>query len=251
MKPVKTNAPILDECCPACGGRFTISAASRRKRVQCPHCREVVSLTPPAEMNGTPAPAAAAPDWVARCEMLQARIETLEQQVEALAIAPRARTALIPERRHDFSPVPRDDLLPVDPPESREVFRKAAPEPEAAPCAVLARTFHPSTPAIGLLVAAGDGAGRRLAETLTGILSRAGWKIRGVTENPAPAIGLHGLTLVAAPELPLQRVMSTLHALREAGFAMTFQIDPDRGSDETVLIVADGGRPENGAEPPS
>ena len=253
----------MEQSCPACGGRFTVGSASRRKKVQCPQCREVVTLSPPSEVHGTPAgcESPAAPDWMARCEMLQARIETLEQQVEALTVAPRPRSSLISERVHDFSPVSRERLLPGDPAEShdgaapanggerREIFRTEMRAAEAVPREIVARNFQTLTPEIALLVAAGDGAARRLVEPLTAILAGAGWKVRGVTEDPAP--GCRGLTLAAAPTLPLHRVTSTLHALREAGFAMIFQLDPERGPSETVLIVGAGAGTENETEPPS
>ena len=256
------SAPILEQSCPACDGRFTVGSASRRKKVQCPQCREIVTLSPPSELNGTPDTSAghevpAAPDWMVRCEMLQARIEALEQQVEALTVAPRTRSSLIPERVHDFSPVSRERLLPRDPAEShdgaspadggerREIFRPEMRAAEAVPREVMARNFQPPTPEIALRVAAGDGAARRLVEPLTEILARAGWKVRGMSEVQAAAPGCRGLTLVAAPTLPLPRVTSTLNALREAGFAMTFQLDPELGPSETVLIVGDGAGSEN------
>lgn len=251
---VKTSAPILEQSCPACGGLFMISAGSRRKKVQCPQCREVVSLTPHAEVNGTPdASLTAVPEWMARCEKLQARIEALEQQVEALMVTPRNRAPLIAERRHDFSAVSREIMPPGDSAENhdapartdeglkREVFRA-----EELPSEVAARTFHPPTPEIMLLVAAGDGAARQLAETLTKILVRVGWKVRGVIEGQTLSGG-HGLTLTAGPALPLERVTSTLKALREAGFAMTFQLDPGCESSGTTLFVEAGGEAENEA----
>ena len=213
-----------------------------------------MSLPQPAEPNGTPVADAvreipATPEWIARCEMLQARIEALEQQVEALMVSPRTRASLLPERLHDFRPASREPLMPDAPPERREVFRTDPPAAEAASCGVLAGTFHPPTPEIGLLIAAGDAAARRLAETLGGILAGAGWKVRGLTEGHSAAHGCGGLTLIASPALPLQRVTNTLNALREAGFAMTYQLDPERSSGETVLIVAPAAAPENNAGP--
>ena len=260
---VKTSAPVLEQSCPACGGRFTVGSASRRKKVQCPQCREVVTLSPPSELKGTPDTSAgsespAAPDWMARCEMLQARIETLEQQVEALLVTPRTHSSLLPERLHDFNPGSRERRRPGDPRKSHEgapqtvgeeaceIFRPERPAGAVVPCGVLARNFQPATPEIGLLVPAGDEAARRLAATLTEILARAGWKVRGVTEIPAPAHGHHGLILAAAPTLPLARVTATLSALREAGFAIAFQLDPQREPSETLLIVGAGAGLENG-----
>ena len=230
------SAPILEQSCPACGGRFTVGAASRRKKVQCPQCREVVTLSPPSEMNATPETASPpAPDWRARCEMLQARIEALEQQVETLMVSPRLHSSLL----HEFSPVARERLPPDDPREN------PPPTGEAAPCKALARNFQPAIPEIGLRIAADDEAARRLAATLTGILVGAGWTVRGVTEDPAPAPPPHGLTLIAAPTLPLARVTATLHALREAGFAIAFQLDPQREPSETLLIVGAGAGSDN------
>ena len=243
---VKASTPVLEQSCPACGGLFTIGSASRRKKVRCPQCREVVSLAEPGALNGTREAEAgrespAAPDWRARCEMLQARIETLEQQVEALMVTPRTRSPLLPECRHDFSPVP----------DGGEIFPAEMAADEAALREVFARKFQPPTPEIGLLVAAGNGAARRLAETLVEILSRAGWTVRGVTEDEALTGGCRGLILAADPTLALHRITSTLHALREAGFAMTLQLDPDRGLSETVLIVGGGAGVENETVPES
>lgn len=248
MKKEKTSAPILEQSCPACGGLFTVSAASRRKKVQCPHCREIVSLGLPNDVNGT-AETDAAPGWMARCEMLQARIEALEHQVEALMVTPRTPAPLIPRRHHDFGLVSHEDRLPGDLAErdaesshagggeGREVFHAEAPAAEAVPREVVVRSFQPSALEIALLVAAGDAAARQVAETLTKILVGSGWKVRGVTEDQDSASACSGLTLVASPDLPLQRVTSTFNAMREAGFAMTFQLDHERGSGETLLIV--------------
>lgn len=190
-------------------------------------------LAEPDETNGTPETEAgrdvpAAPDWQARCEILQARIEALEHQVEALMVTPRTSGPLVPERRHDFGPISREHLSPAESEERREIFRPEPPTDAAVP----------GVAEIGILVTAGDAAARQLAETLTGILAGAGWKVRGVTE--APVVSCRGLTLAAAPTLPLQRVTSTLNALREAGLAMTFQLDPERGPSETVMIVGAG-----------
>ena len=231
---MKTSTPILEQRCPSCGGLFTISAGSRKKRVQCPQCREIVSLVPPPETKGTRdtdamGDSAAVPGWMARCELLQARIETLEQQVEALMVSPRTRPALIPERLDDVSPVPR------------EVAESGAPRGE------FSRSFQAATNDIALVVTAGDSAARRVADTLAEILARAGWSVRGVTENRAMALGCSGITLAASQTLPLQRLTGTLNALREAGFATTLQLDPERGASDTMLIVGMGTGSESGA----
>ena len=245
MKKLKAYAPILEQKCPACGGAFTISTASLKKKVQCPHCREVVTLSEPDELNGTPETLAgpglpAVPDWMARCEMLQARLEALEHQVEALMVTPRTHAPLIPEQRRDFNPLSREQLPPGVSVERREISHPESPASQVTARDVFPRPGQAIEPEIGILVAAGDGAARRLAEKLSETLVRAGWKVRGVTEIAALPEGCRGLTLAAAPSLPLPRVTNTLNALREAGLAMTYQLDPQRGVSETVMIVGAG-----------
>lgn len=112
---------------------------------------------------------------------------------------------------------------------------------------MFARNFQPPTLEIGLLVPAGDAAARRVAETLTGVVIRAGWKVRGVIEDLTPIHGRSGLTLAVAPTLPLRQVTSTLNALREAGFAVTFQLDPERGGSEAMLMVGPSAGTETAA----
>lgn len=262
MKKMKMSAPTPEQRCPACDGVFTISSANRRKRVQCPQCREVVTLVEPGELNGAGG-LHAAPElppvdgWKELCEALQARIETLEHQVEALMVTPRTNSSLIPERLNDRSQSPCDrgspGILPqngqeshADGTERREVFRTEMPAPEAKPHAASGRSFQPSAPEIRLLVTSEDGAAGRVTATLTEILVRTGWTVRGVTEVMALANDRGGLTLAAAPTLPLPRVTSTLNALREAGFAVTFQLDSERDANEALLIVGAGSENEPG-----
>src|SRR4051812_51047 len=113
-RTVKTNAPNQEQRCPACCGLFTLGSASRKKKVQCPHCRALVTLSETAEVNGMEKPDAGAAlaaqlEWEARCEQLQSRIETLEQQVEALLVAPRTQSTVI--AGHNVSQKSRDPRL--------------------------------------------------------------------------------------------------------------------------------------------
>ena len=251
---LKTCAPILEQSCPACGGRFTVGSAGRKKKVQCPQCREVVLLNGTAHAEAAPA-LPAAPEWLAHCEKLQARIEALEQQVEALLVAPRARLPLFGENLADFRaeraavPPPEESPETPDAPEpGREVFREEEPDDGAALREMFVRKYQPPANDIGLLLPTGDGAARQSVAALTAILVRAGWQVRGVTEDGHfPPGGRRGLTLAAAPTLPLPRITGTLNALREAGFSVGLQIDPERASHETVLIVASDAESENGA----
>jgi hypothetical protein len=248
---MKPNAPTLEQRCPACDGLFTISSASRKKKVQCPQCRAVVTPTDPNEVkqgreaDAVPAP----PEWVARCDMLQARIETLEQQVEALMVSPRTPLAPIRERFRNVSPKSRDHRLHPDPPRSRdespqaneeqpsEAFRPEPPPAESVPREMFKRSFERPPPEIGLYVNAGDAEARQVAESLTETLASSGWKVRGVSEDAALAEGRFGVTLAASSTLPLQMVTGTLNALSAAGLAVTLQFDPERGTNESILIV--------------
>ena len=222
--------------------------------MQCPQCREIVLLPAPGAQNGTPHPEAA-PEWMARCEMLQARIEALEQQVEALLVSPRPRPPLFAESLADFRaeraavPVPEEQPETSDAPAPRrEIFREEKPDDDAAMQAMFARKYQPPANDIGLLLPAGDGAAQQSVAALTAILVQAGWQVRGVTEDGHfPPEGRRGLTLAAAPTLPLPRITGTLNALRAAGFSVGLQIDPERAAHETVLLVATAAESENGA----
>lgn len=201
-----------------------------------------------------PAEGTAPPDWMARCEILQARIEVLEHQVEALMLPRRTNPAppQMPDRFPDFPSAPREARPPAEPPERVEVFaplerggqgaisRAMEPLDEAPAAEVILRKVQSPAPEIGVLVSAGDPAGRKLAENLTEILARLGWRVRDPAEDTVLAKSCRGLTLAAPPTLPLPRVTGTLNALREAGYAMTFQLDPGRGLTGAVLIVGTG-----------
>ncbi len=224
MKKMPATPPVLEQKCPACGGAFTISATSRKKRVQCPQCREVVDLTDPA--------APAAPEWAARCEMLQARIETLEHQVEALSIAPRPHSALLP----DSSPMSRSQLLAGDTTEVRPV-RLPAEKSESQELFRTERRAGDGLREIVILVTPGDAAGHATAEKLTRILAGAGWKVGAIRETQSKSARHAGLILSAGPALPVERITTTLNALRAEGFGLSFQVDPERGDGDAVLLI--------------
>jgi len=127
------------------------------------------------------------------------------------------------------------------------VFRTEPPVAEGVTSSGSAREFSTPMPAIALLVPTGDEAAQRMAAALTELLVRVGWKMRGVTEDAVATSGCSGLILAASPSLPLQRVTSTLNALREAGFAVSLQLDPDRHTTDAALIVGGHRGPVNGA----
>ena len=164
--------------------------------------------------------------------MLQTRIEALEQQVEGLSIAPRPHSALFP----DSSPMSREQLLagdaatvrPVRLPEekggARELFRTAGSADDALR-------------EIAILVNPGDAAGQAAAKKLTKILTDAGWNVRAVRETQPKSAKHVGLILSAGPALPVERITATLNALRAEGLGLNFQVDPERGDGDAVLLI--------------
>jgi hypothetical protein len=197
---------------------------------------------------------AANPERMAAWESLRSRIETLEQQVEALMVSSRARSPLLPERVEDSSPA-TTGLLHDGPaaetagsatanspgsesvPKSPGVEDNAKSEPQAA------RARERAGEA-ALRVVAGDRAAWQIANTLSGVLVNVGWTVGVIVEDAALSRGSRGLTLSIGSAVPIRRVTRTLEALREAGYGLTFQIDPEDLSDEALLIVGVGSGPE-------
>ena len=259
---MKSNAPNQEHRCPACCGLFTLSSGNRKRKVQCPRCRALVILSETVEVKSIEANAAgiSAPPlgWMARCEQLQVRIEileqqveTLEQQVESLLVSPRLRAPLIPEPPvQDGNQGPRDRRLPEhltsgtnDSSIPEKDNRREVPlPPKPLQTGKIRRNVQQPTLEISLLVNTGDAAARQLAESLTETLCNSGWKVRGVSEDTAVANACFGVTLAASSNIPLDLVTGTLDALSAVGLATTLQFDPERGTNESILIV--------GAAPP-
>jgi hypothetical protein len=253
---MKTNAHSREQRCPACGGLFTISAG-RRKKVQCPQCREVVTLddfAPSIERKNNPvaeADLAANPERIAAWESLRSRIETLEQQVEALMVASRERSPLLPERVENSDSAATQAGAGLDA-ATKEPRRNGSAADSTVPThvengkmdeeAILARFQRAGEGA--LCVVAGDRAAWEVANALSEVLATAGWTMGGIVEDAALSRGCRGLTLSIGPAVPIRRVTRTLEALRKAGYGLTFQIDPERTSSEAILIVGSGSAPD-------
>jgi hypothetical protein len=220
--------------------------------VQCPHCREVVMLPEasalPASMetNCTSDCSPRMHSSTARCELLKARIVALEQQVEALLVSRLAAAPLdtsLTVAAHDSPVLDNASGSRNGAPRKTELELHAAPsfsEPERPALAV--RPFL--IPAISILVPAGDGLARHVGDKLSALLVRASWEVRGIAEDVLATHGRSGLTLAAPSSLPLARVTATLSALRQGGFDVGLQLDPNRRTSDVVLIV--GAQAENG-----
>lgn len=185
--------------CPACGAEIRLAA--RAQRVQCPSCREVVTLEAPAKQS--------------RIDELEERVAKLEKLLaEAVSAAREAGASklkwLAGDAAADFSTT-RAEVL----------------------CHNLSTlNAHPIT----IQSPAGDERARERAEWFKGVFERAQWPVRGPEDAP-PAASRRGLAL--ATSLPVSPdAAATYLALRAAGFELATSFDPDLSSAEERLIVA-------------
>src|SRR6188508_339430 len=99
VRKQRVPAESGEMACPSCGAAIKMLPSVRRRRVQCPKCREVVSLEGvPEKQSETAAEAPPAPDTAAmegrnRVDMLEARVEALEAALRDLMEASRAGSA--------------------------------------------------------------------------------------------------------------------------------------------------------------
>jgi hypothetical protein len=209
---VKRHVPLEtgETVCPACGAAIKASASAKRRRVQCPKCREVVFIDGAAEKEpdivSPAAPSPAAPDVAAetrnRMDLLEARVEALEAALRDAMAATRAPQSSAPERKLIWV-----TTTPGQPPEfSAEQDR-----------ALSYNLGGVRSQAITIRTPAGDPMARARAEWFKGIFERAGWTVHGPVEI-APDEATSGLSL-AVPELPVAKdAAATYLALKAAGF---------------------------------
>ena len=95
MKAIRTsNEDMLETPCPACGTAISTASIGRRRRVQCPRCREVVELKP-AEKSA-PKLAALPPAAVENVSVPVSKIAALEARIAALEAAAKASAPVQP-----------------------------------------------------------------------------------------------------------------------------------------------------------
>lgn len=206
---VKRSAPSEtgEAVCPACGAAIRATASSRRRRVQCPKCREVVYIE--STLGPEPLPAPPPAPTVDTAAETRSRIDSLEARVEALEAA--LRDAMAAGRP-----------APATAPQRKLVWVSTTPGrgPEFSPeqgNALFHNLGSVRSLAITIRTPAGDAAARAHAEWFKAIFERAGWTVLGPDEVPANTAP-PGLSL-AVPELPVAKeAAATYLALKAAGF---------------------------------
>jgi len=217
--------------CPSCGVVIKAPPSPRRRRVQCPKCREVVfiesSRASPPEPSAAPEQATeSAVDERSRIELLEGRVAALEAALRgSVPVSPAtAEKKLLwvgsgPGQTADFSPEQGRVLIH----NLGSVGRQA----------------------ITIRMPAGDHVAREHAEWFRTIFERVGWAVLGLEEIAAEAAG-SGLSL-AVSELPVAKeAAATYLALKAAGFEPISVLDSTLGDGTggepatMALIVAAG-----------
>jgi len=207
--------------CPHCQAPIKTSPAVRSKRVQCPKCREIVTLksetplapvastAPAAEVPNPPAPDAA---LLERIELLEARLLVLEKIIAAAG----------PELH-------RDSKL-------RWLSKDESADFSAAQEEVLRHNLG-MLPAhrIIIQIPIGNQPARTRAEWFKGVFERAQWAVSGpldAGERAEPG------SIAIATGLPVSReAASTFLALRAAGFSPAAIFDPSLEGEERLIVA--------------
>lgn len=229
--------------CPSCGNPLHTAGLTRRRRVQCPKCRETVDIggeAKPAPRAAAPTPAPAGPSIaellaeiaelrarLERLEALEARVAELERGHEppAAATAPGPPPARSPLRKRKLRWMPHTDS-----------FREAGFTEEAA--GILVHNLSAVRPhTISIRSPAGDAFARERALCFKELFERGNWTVRGPQEIYAP-VG-EGSLILAVRSFPVPaEVTAAFIALTASGFSVVSRLDPNLESDEALLIVA-------------
>ncbi len=225
MDTIRTSPQDAHETpCPACGAAISTTSIGRRRRVQCPKCREIVELSAiekPAALPPAPAEDARAP--LEKIAALEARIAALEaaakaagnvQPLEIVVQRPAQKWKwLAPSAGHEAEKLPTDVA---------EVF--------------LQNLGNYDGQTIAIQIAAGNARAASRASSLKEVFDRAHWTVVGpakVTPRNAEA----GLFL-AVGGLPLPPAAAAAYfAMTTSGFGVQSFLDPKLRNEETILIV--------------
>lgn len=234
---MKFQTDPRDIHCPSCGTPIRTTALTRRRKVQCPKCRETVDLTAeptqdrPQAAEPSPVPDAIATELaelrarVKKLEALEARVAELERALENAASLPVPRAEPPAGGKHKLRWMPHGDL-----------FRDAGFSEEAA--SILAHNLSAVRPhSITLRSPAGDAVARDRAQCFKDLFERGHWTVRGPYDTYAP-IDEHGLILAVRSFPVPAEVTAAFIALTASGFSVLSRLDPHLDSDEALLIVA-------------
>jgi hypothetical protein len=264
MRKTSATAENTETICPACGAAIKAPPSARRRRVQCPKCREVVFIES-AAANQAAVDGSSALESVPerRIGDERTRIEQLEARVEALEAALRDSMASLRESMA----ASRDTVAALR--DSVEASKQLAPMPAAAPVPAAVTVARPAAPnsetstdrmmrwappelgqtadfsndqgrvlfhnleqvktqAIEIRTPAGDNYARARAEWFKTIFESAGWTVHGPEEVTLRAAAA-GMSL-AVPDLPVPKdAAATYFALKAAGFELNQVLDAGLG----------------------
>ena len=225
---VKTYIPPdnREAICPACGAGIKSPPSARSRRIQCPHCREVVMIeSRTAAETATPERASA----VSAATNERSRIEALEARVAALEAALNAPPAENPGNERG-----------TEKKKLQWVAGAADPAHEFSPERGRALAHNLSTVGkcgIAIRTPAGDRIAGERAAWFKAVFERAGWTVHG-PEEIAPNTAGMALSL-AVPELPVaQEAAETYLALKAAGFAPIPVLDSALASGTTAAPLS-------------
>jgi len=226
----ESTGPSSDITCPSCGATFSGAALGKRRRVQCPKCREVVTLeakSPTTDLDRLKAELAELQGEVKRLAGLEARVAALEETLGIHFGTPDAEPETVASPTH-LRWLHRAET------DSPENDRLLDPRREA----ILQHNLQQSPgKLISIRSAMGDPVARELAERFKAVFERSSWRVDGVEEMPV-SMAEHGLAL-AGGALPTPPDLATAYmAFTAAGFDFVPKLDPSLEPTDAVLIVA-------------
>jgi hypothetical protein len=236
----------IEAHCPRCNAPFVLSAGARAKRIQCPKCRQTISLgrtEPGSETLPTAEEFAALKARIAEQDALIARLltpnslqpeKTVNLQVfeapspDPAPLAAPACSLLRPGQNLRW--LRRDPLAGAD-----------DPEPES----ILLHNLRALGGREILLQAGGeDPSSYVIAERLFTVFREAGWRVSTVEPitQPRPISGL----VLSAGQCPLPEAATAAYmALQAAGYPITSRLDGSLGPTQSVLIAGRMNSAEN------
>jgi hypothetical protein len=238
MAKIHALADFQEARCPACGAAINTGATSRKRKVQCPKCREIVELGKPEPVatvlpNATSARLEELEARLVRLETLEARIAALESPIQPVAIVPFPEPAKAP-------PAHVADVLPQPARKLRWLAPSEGHRAAVLPIEVQDVLHHNLTTftanILTLRAPAEDPVEWERAKQFKAIFERASWRVSG-PDHAIVRRGNYGLSL-AVGNLPPPADAVAIHlALTASGFGLDSILDPGLGGSEAVLIV--------------